>query len=156
MVEIRYRYIRKEDIPEIFDWFDDELFYFGSKRPAWIPKQKLENSLLDDSQRSYVFVNNPDKLIGLAQIQVDLEKSFGWIEFRFLENNEKTAVLNNFANHMLFEYRLKKIFTRVFDFDNKKKELCQESGFLLEATLREQIFKNARYYNLLIYGYGYR
>ena len=140
------------NFPSIVKLYEDKEFFFKSKRPESLFEGNIKELVLNNSDKAFlIYCNN--KLEGLVSIEEDeIEKNSIFINLRLKDMN---LILDNGEsfNNLLFdisrEYGIIKM--RIFDFDEIGKKVCKELQFNIEAILKDHIYKNNKYNNLLIY-----
>lgn len=153
----RYRDIKTADKRICSSWFDDNGFYFFTKRPESLSPGIIESIL----NSSMVMVNEKDKPLGL--IKMDTEHFCNThsmeIEFRFCSEDFYTDILGlkifwSFIYDQFYNISklLNMIYIRVYSFDKLNIDFLEKLGIERKAELKEHIFKYDQYHDLFIYG----
>ncbi len=153
--------IGKEDLPKLMNWRNREDFrkYFREYREINIDMQNkwFESKVLNDPNTimfSIKRISNNELLgcCGLCYINwvhrhADLSLYIGWNN-TYIDNEgyaeESCRLLFNYGFKQL---GLNKIWTEIYEFDIKKKELYEKFKFNIDGILRENYFYNGSYWN---------
>ena len=152
----------KKDIPYCFRWLNDPEVnqYLGMFLPAseldeeaWLEKlHKTKNE-----QVVFIIVDaktrKPIGIMGIHDIAwkdrrattgaVIGEKSYWGKGY----GTEAKMLVLNFAFNTL---NLRKITSRVYGFNGRSKRYSEKCGYKVEATLKQEIFKNGQYHDLIM------
>lgn len=153
--------IEREDLPYLMIWRNRPDFrkYFREYREINSDMQEkwYENKVMNDNSTimfSIKDIENNQLLgcCGLCYINwihryADLSLYIGWNN-EYIDNNgyalEACELLFNYAFN---ELNLNKIWTEIYEFDNKKKNLYVSMGFKVDGTLRQNYFYDGKWWN---------
>ena len=108
-------------------------------------------------KRSYAIAND-EELIGAIGIEPcrDVNRLSGelgyWLGEPFWGKGIATLVVKKFIEYVFEYYDLKKIFAHVFSSNPSSARVLIKAGFKLEGCMRNQIVKNGRTLDQLVYG----
>jgi RimJ/RimL family protein N-acetyltransferase len=71
----------------------------------------------------------------------------------YLDDVVAPEALDLLVNYGLNEAGLHRLYIRVYDYDEKRKELARNAGFILEGKLREAHFCNGSFHDECVYGF---
>jgi RimJ/RimL family protein N-acetyltransferase len=156
--------IEKEDLKQLKDWrnIPDFRKHFREYKEINEDMQEnwYQNKVMNDTSTIMFSVRRleDDELLGCCGLcyinwihrNADLSLYIGW-------NNEYIDD-NGFAEEgckLLFEYGfgelgLNKIWTEIYEFDNKKKRLYDKIGLKVDGVLRENYYYNNKWWNSYI------
>lgn len=156
--------IEKEDLPLLREWRNrtDYRKYFREYKEISSDMQNswFENKVLNDPSTIMFSIKDleTNELLGCCGLcyinwvhrNADLSLYIGW-------NNEyidKEGIAEESCN-LLFSYGFKelglqKIWTEIYEFDNKKYELYHKIGFHDDGLLRNQYFYDGKWWNSYI------
>lgn len=156
--------IEKEDLKQLMYWRNKPSFrkFFreyneinSSMQENWFEKKVLnDNSTIMFSIKSI----ESDELLGCCGLcyinwvhgYADLSLYIGWNN-EYIDNKgyaeESCKLLFNYGFN---ELRLNKIWTEIYEFDNKKKKLYEFLGFSLDGVLRENYFYDGKWWSSYI------
>ena len=156
--------IEREDLPYLIDWRNRTDFrkYFREYREINSDMQKkwYEDKVVNDNSTimfSIKGIENNQLLgcCGLCYINwihryADLSLYIGWNN-EYIDNKgyalEACKLLFNYA---FKELNLNKIWTEIYEFDDKKKELYESMGFKVDGILRQNYFYDGKWWNSYI------
>lgn len=156
--------IEREDLPYLMDWRNRPDFrkYFREYREINSDMQEkwYENKVINDNSTimfSIKDIENNQLLgcCGLCYINwihryADLSLYIGWNN-EYIDNKgyalEACELLFNYAFN---ELNLNKIWTEIYEFDNKKKNLYESMGFKVDGILRQNYFYDGKWWNSYI------
>jgi RimJ/RimL family protein N-acetyltransferase len=108
-------------------------------------------------KRSFAIAND-NELIGAIGIEPsrDINRYAGelgyWLAEPFWGKGIVTSAVKVFIKYVFENYELIKIFAYVFSSNPASGRVLEKAGFKLEGNLRNQIFKNGKFANQLVYG----
>ncbi|NFF81596.1 hypothetical protein FC764_10160 [Clostridium botulinum] len=151
-MNIKLKKIKDDNFSCIPKLFEDNNFYFKTKRPESLYEGNIKNLLLECKNKSFsIFVE--DDLEGLFSAEKDLiEDNAVFINVRLKNMDLLLYNLELFFSEfkkILVDYHIIKM--KVYDFDKIGKKVAEEMSFNIEAILREHIYKNNAYHDLIIY-----
>lgn len=131
--------------------YDDKEFFFKTKRPESLYEGNIRELVLNDDKVFLIYCN--ENLEGLISMEKDdIEENSIFINLRLKNMNLILDDIENFRNVILdFSREYEIIKMKIFDFDEIGKEICKRLTFNIEAILKNEIYKNNKYNNLLIY-----
>ncbi|WP_200804916.1 GNAT family N-acetyltransferase [Anaerosalibacter sp. Marseille-P3206] len=156
--------IEREDLPYLMNWRNRPDFrkYFREYREINSDMQEkwYENKVINDNSTimfSIKDIENNQLLgcCGLCYINwihryADLSLYIGWNN-EYIDNKgyalEACELLFNYAFN---ELNLNKIWTEIYEFDNKKKKLYESMGFKVDGILRQNYFYDGKWWNSYI------
>ncbi len=75
-----------------------------------------------------------------------------WLGEPFWNKGIMTKAVNVFCNYLFNSYNYNKLCANVFEGNEASKKVLLNTGFILEGTLRKNIFKNNKFLDQYIYG----
>ncbi len=103
-------------------------------------------------------IANEIELIGsisaLPQIDVhrfSAEVGF-WIGEPFWNQGIISKILPEFCNYLFSKYNFNRLTANVFDGNGASKKVLEKTGFILEGTLRNNVFKENNFFDQYIFG----
>ena len=157
--KINLRGIRREDYTEcLYQWADDPDFNYylsmGTK-PSTLPMlEKYYERIINTENIVFAIVDKQSKktigLIGLyglvwesrlAEYKIHIEKTF-W------GRGIGTEVTNFILKYAFETLNLNKVWLGVNSEHQRAIKLYEKVGFIKEGTLREEVFRNNKYYNI--------
>jgi hypothetical protein len=145
--------LRENNLPVVYQFFENEDFYFASKRPNTLSENKIRQIVLENALTSYIFYSD-DKPIGILSFRYfEVDNKSTVMQFRCLDMQLVLGNAQNFKN-MLLNYisgNNPSIKFVAYDFDETGKEFAHMLSFNTEAILKEHVFKAGKYYDVLIF-----
>ena len=153
--------VEKEDLNQLKIWRNNPSFrkYFREYRELNSAQQNIwfKNKVVeDDSTQMFAIRRLDDNILlgccGLVYINwihrhADLSLYIGF-DNQYIDNEgyaqESCSILLNYGFE---ELGLNKIWTEIYEFDNKKLELYNKFGFKLDGVLRENYFYKNNWYD---------
>lgn len=133
--------------------YEEKEFFFKTKRPESLFEGNIRDLVLsdDDNKTFYIYCN--DNLQGLISIEEDnIEENSIFINLRLKNMNLILDDIESFHNVLLnFSRKYEIIKMNIFDFDEIGKEVCKKLMFSIEAILKNHVYKNNKYNDLIIY-----
>lgn len=161
---VRFRAYRREDIPVVYEYINDpELKRFlmpGIPFPMrleeeykWFDSQSAfgdtynfaVESLKDRSYAGGCGINSVDWKNRYAIIGIFIGKPYWGKGY----GTDSIKVLQRF---IFEEMNLNKVFLKTYSFNERAISCYQKAGFKIEGVLREQIFRDGRYYDEVAMG----
>lgn len=164
-MRVYLRALELDDYKIICKWRNDiELtYYLGGNRffvSSEREKKSIENKILDDSQNIYLGICHckTDKLIGYTSINnIDLRNlkaEWGGTligEKEYLGKGYGKEAASLMLNFLFDQYPIHRCYAYCLAEHPATSKLFESLGFTKEGVLRDEIFKNGKYNNLLIY-----
>jgi RimJ/RimL family protein N-acetyltransferase len=120
-------------------WFENHVMSDAS--PIMFAIQSLkEGSLLGCCGLTYI-----DWVHRSSEISI-------YIGSGYLDDVVAPEALDLLVNYGFNEAGLHRLYIRVYDYDDKRKELARQGGFIFEGRLRDAHFSNGKYHDECIYG----
>lgn len=144
--------IDKTSLPQVVELFDQEKFFFKTKRPEFINESLVAKLVYDSNEMTYGIYYN-GLLEGVAAFDKDC------IDFEsvylFVRCKDMSLLINNTEDFMskitsaLSGYKYIKFL--VYAFDEQGNELCKQLSCEIEAVFKQHIFKFNNYNDVYIY-----
>ncbi|MDX9918330.1 MAG: GNAT family protein [Gudongella sp.] len=142
--------------PEITKYLAGNVFFVSSERE----KKSIENKIFDDSVNVYLGIceKQSDKLIGYTSINnIDLRNSKA--EWASIFIGDKNVVGQGYGKEasiltlrFLFDqYPIHKCYGRCLEEHPKTVKLLLSLGFTQDGILRDDVFKNGEFKNVLLF-----
>lgn len=136
----------------IHELFENNEFYFGTKRPETLTEGHIRRIVLDFYETTYsiFYKKKLEGLIGLKKDDFNMESlniNIRCRDMNLILNN--LGQLNDWLINLQKGYKYLKTF--VFDFDNYGKILYNNLSFQKEAILKEHTFKFNKYHDVIIF-----
>lgn len=133
--------------------YEEKEFFFKTKRPESLFEGNIRDLVLndDDDKTFYIYCN--DNLEGIISIEEDnIEEDSIFVNLRLKNMNLILNDIESFHNVLLdFSRKYEIIKMNIFDFDEIGKEVCKKLMFNIEAILKNHVYKNNKYNDLIIY-----
>jgi RimJ/RimL family protein N-acetyltransferase len=152
----------KDDIPYCLRWMNDQEVnqYLAAFLP-FMEADELEwlERVHKNKERDLVFVivdaktKKPIGLMGIHEISwKDRRASTGAMigEKSYWGNGYGTEAKMVLLNYAFNTLNLRKITSRVFAFNKRSKAYSEKCGYKVEAVLKQEVFKNGRYHDLIM------
>ncbi len=157
--------VEKSDLQQLMDWRNNPALrqYFREYREINSAAQErwFEQKVMGDANTIMFAVRKlgTNQLIGccglvainwlarFGDLSLYIGKDGAYIDE---EGYAKDACLT-LLNYGFNELGLNKVWTEVYEFDHKKKGLCEETGFHLDGVLRQHCFCGGKWHNSLIF-----
>lgn len=121
----------------------------------WIAKT-LQETLAQDRSRNWGIRNEEGKLTGgvsLINLVADHQAEIGyWLAKSYWGKGIMTQVVQRLCRLAFDEYRLQRIYARVFAINPTSARVLQKVGFRKEGTLRNHFFRDGRCMDMLFFG----
>ncbi len=154
--------IEKKDLSFIQSWRNNQDFqrYFREYRLfSLTQKEKWHNSIIDDNRFEMFMIRNnrdyePLGVAGLtyidwvnrhADVHFYIGKSNSWIDEEY-----SSSAIDTVLKHAFHIFNLNKVWTEVYEIDNKKIDFFKFRGFKIDATHREHYFYGGKYHTSYI------
>lgn len=162
--KIYLRAVEEKDLEQLMIWRNIEDFkkHFREYRELNIEMQKkwfVEKVVNDKSTEMFAIIRaEDDKLLGCAGLcyinwvhrHADLSLYIGWEE-SYIDNegyaSEACMLLFDFGFNQL---GLNKIWTEIYEFDNRKKSFYDSIGMKVDGILRENYYYDGKWWNSYI------
>jgi RimJ/RimL family protein N-acetyltransferase len=162
---VRLRAYRKEDIPLAQQWLNEPDMKLnlapGVPYPYTLEDEEkwyASNSSMNDA---YIFaietVATGEYIGGCGVNSVDWKNSFAHVGIavcnrEYLGKGYGTEAMRLLVDFIFNEMNLHKVCLYVYEFNERAIKSYLKCGFVLEGTLRDQVFKAGRYWNQLSMG----
>lgn len=150
--------IEKEDLSFIQSWRNNQDFqrYFREYRLFSLgQKEKWYNSMIGDNRFEMFMIRNnsdyePLGVAGLtyidwvnrhADVHFYIGKGNSWIDKEY-----SSSAMNTILKHAFHIFNMNKVWTEVYEIDNKKINFFKSYGFKIDATHREHYFYGGKYH----------
>lgn len=157
--------IEEYDLKQLMDWRNQTNFrkYFREYREINMNMQKawFTNKVINDNATIMFSIRriNDDELlgcIGLCYINwihgyADLSLYIGWNNEYIDKEGYAEEGCKLLFNYGFNELRLHKIWTEIYEIDDKKQELYKKLGFKKDGELRDNYFYDGRWWNSYIF-----
>ncbi|NBI06436.1 hypothetical protein [Senegalia massiliensis] len=140
---------KMEDIflKEVFTLFQNENFYFDTKRPNSLSEGNIKSILHQFKDIRTIFYGT--ELIGLVAFKEKFDNRFMTISI-----SDINVIYNNCKKFksIILEYvnKYKVSFVRMYSFDKEGLLIADILNFKTELILKEHIYKQNKYHDLLI------
>lgn len=117
----------------------------------------LVHACNQDPESNFAITNNKE-LIGTIGIhlQEDVNRFSAeigfWLGEPFWNKGIMTKAVKVFCTHLFNVHHYIKLTANVFEGNEASKKVLQKTGFILEGTLRKNVFKNNKFLDQYIYG----
>lgn len=157
---IKLRAIEESDLNKIYEWrFSYENYDYFYEYPIVNKEQNklwFESTLKNHNEVNFA-VESSGQLIGIVSL-INIDYRNRKAEMGRVLLGETSFRGKGFGNEMinlLLEYaykhlNLRKIYCEVFEKNTKALDLYKSLGFIQEGILKEHIFKNGKYENIII------
>lgn len=143
----------ENNLPLVYQFFENEDFYYASKRPNTLSENKIRQIVLENQLSSYIFYSDdePVGILSFKRFEVDNKSTV--MQFRCLDMQLVLDNAKNFKNMLLNYIRGNNPSIKfiAYDFDEAGKEFAHMLSFNIEAILKEHAFKAGKYHNVLIF-----
>lgn len=151
-MKIEFREAEERNFGSITRLFQDSKFFFDTKRPESLSEGNIRKLIFKRNKR-VLMIFCEDTLQGLVSFvkdQIDNEAVLLGLRMKDMD-----LLLNN-ANEIYghledFISSYKRIKMKIYDFDFSGKKLCELLSFNAEAALKDHVYKNNCYHDLIIY-----
>lgn len=92
-----------------------------------------------------IFLSDIDMKNAVAQAHIKMASHIGQ------RKGYGTDALNAIVHYAFFELRLNCIYAEILDYNIPSQKLFEKCGFQREGVLRERVFKNGRFENIIVY-----
>jgi len=159
---VSLRALGVEDLDRTLAWVNDVEVtrYTGTLFPISASEHKLwyEELLRDRSRRMFAVVTSDGKHIGNVGLRgidwvarnAEVVVYIGDGEFR--GKGYGTEAVSALAEFVFENLNLHKLYARVFSYNERAMKSFERSGFRSEGTLREHVFRDGRYYDVIMFG----
>lgn len=160
---VRLRAIEREDLPKIIEWRNDPEVYrnYIEYEPLSLAKQErwFESTLGHPTERNFIVATDDGSAIGTIGLgNIDARSRVGEV-IRFIVGDKRYR-LRGHAVEALFlalahgfnHLNLHKIYATDLASNPKMISMHKQFGFLQEATLREHVFHEGEYVDVVILG----
>ena len=156
--------LEREDLSELMNWRNREDFrkYFREYKEISSTMQEkwFESKVINDPTTLMFSIKriSDDELLGCCGLcyinwihrYADLSLYIGWNNEYIDKEGYAEESCRLLFNYGFNELGLNKIWTEIYEFDVKKKELYDNFGFNLDGTLRENYYHNGKWWNSYI------
>lgn len=156
--------IEKSDLPKLMEWRNKPSFrkHFREYREINLDMQEkwYEDKVIGDKSTimfSIKSVENHELLgcCGFCYINwihryADLSLYIGWNNTYIDNEGYALEACKLLFNYGFSELNLNKIWTEIYEFDNKKKKLYESMNFKVDGVLRQNYFYNGKWWNSYI------
>lgn len=153
--------IERKDLPQLLNWRNQTNFrkYFREYKEINLDMQNkwYELKVLNDSNTIMFSIrsNNNNELLGCCGLcyinwihrYADLSLYIGWKNSYIDEIGYADDSCKSLFKYAFKELGLNKIWTEIYEFDIKKKELYDRLGFKLDGIKREDYYYDGRWWN---------
>lgn len=153
--------IEKDDLPLLMKWRNNPEYrkFFREYREINADMQLnwYENKVMQDSSTVMFSIRSTrdDSLLGCCGLcyinwihrHADLSLYIGWNESYIDDEGYAEESCKLLFNYGFNELGLNKIWTEIYEFDNKKYDLYHSFGFHDDGLLREQYFYDGKWWN---------
>lgn len=142
-----------DDIEQSILFFDQDEFYFGTKRPDTTNRAIRRKNLTNSIGLAY-----NGKLMGFAKVVADKKNLYSIIQVAFTEKeyyHSATAavLLKKFMDQVKIQNHYGKILIEAYQFHQDLIDLCEKVGFQRKGALRNKIYKYGKYFDSYLYEY---
>ncbi len=153
--------VEKEDLVQLRDWRNNSEFrkHFREYREINMQQQQdwFENKVVKDNTTLMFSIkrNKDNKLLGCCGFvyinwvhkHADLSLYIGWKEAYIDREGYAKESCNLLLDYGFNELSLNKVWTEIYEFDKKKKELYDAIGFHQDGLLRQNYFNDGRWWD---------
>jgi RimJ/RimL family protein N-acetyltransferase len=153
------------------DAFDKEFFTKAVewyKNPEYLNRVEMTTLPLTEKQIADILINRINdphgKIFGIRKG----EKPIGYIVLKNINLQYRSAEVHSYLaedygkgygiiavekllKYAFYELGLNRVFTSVYDFEKEVIEVMEKSPFVNEGKLRQAIYKNGKYFDVVIY-----
>ena len=154
------RAVNLEDIKYLLDWREDPeiSFLLGRDLPISFENQKrwYEKTFNDDSKKKFIIETKDKKIIGMIGIMnIDFKNRHCECGITIGDKEywgEGFAVdsLNIIIKFLLEEWNMNRIYTRIYEYNEKSLNLFKSLGFVFDGKLKDFIFTDNKFYDMFI------
>jgi len=152
--------VERQDIKQLCDWRNNTEFrkYFREYRELSMANQEewYENKVLKDPTTMMLSIRrlSDNVLIGVCGFvyincvhrHADLSLYIGWNNEYIDEQGYAEDTCRELLRYGFNELSLNKVWTEIYDFDSKKKNLYDQMGFKQDGLLRQNYFHNGKWW----------
>ncbi len=161
---VRLREYHKEDIPTVWKYINDpvirELLIPGIPFPWKLEEEEKwyeEQNAKGDIYNFAIEKKTDGKYIGGCGVNsVDWKNSVATVGIflgkEFLSQGYGTDAMKALVKFTFNQMNIHKVMLHVFSFNKRAIQSYEKVGFKIEGTLREQIFRDGKYYDETIMG----
>lgn len=153
--------VEREDLKQLRDWRNNTEFrkHFREYRELNMAMQEkwFEQKIINDPATIMFSIKRleDNELLGCCGLvyinwihrYADLSLYIGWNNSYIDNKGYAKESCNLLLNYGFNELCLNKIWTEIYEFDNKKKKLYDEIGFKQDGLLRENYFYNGKWWD---------
>lgn len=148
-----------DDLKVVQSWINNEdiSFFNGSRLPVSMYEQKIwYERIINDANSKRLIIYNDENSVGLVSLHhIDFRNrkcEVGiYLHPDFQNNGFARESLNMVIQFAFCELNIRKIIAKIISFNVNSIKLFEKLGFKQEATLREEIFSNGKYFDLYVY-----
>lgn len=115
--------------------------------PLGCSRTELESVL---GEGEYALLDDTSKVVGLARIKA-LFSGIGYIDLYLLESGVE-SIVDQLLIQLGGEYGIGKYYIQVLESEKKEQTCLENIGFTAEVKLREHLYINGRYQDLVMMG----
>ena len=154
------RAMNLDDIELLLKWKEDPeiSFLLGRELPISIENQKIwyEKTINDNKKRKFIIETENGKIIGLIGIMnIDLKNrhcecgiTIG--EKEYWGKGLAKEALNVLIKFLFVEWNMNRIYAKINDYNEKSINLFQSLGFQVDGKMKDFIFTENKFYDLII------
>jgi len=156
--------VELEDLGQLLEWRNNPDFrrYFREYRELNMRQQEAwfeEKVVKDDTTLMFAIRRNKDNLLlgccGFVYINwvhrhADLSLYIGWKDSYIDDLGYAEESCKQLIEYGFSELSLNKIWTEIYEFDDKKKELYERLGFNVDGVLRQNYWYQGRWWDSFI------
>ncbi|MDK2961318.1 MAG: hypothetical protein PWP20_444 [Eubacteriaceae bacterium] len=157
--------IEKKDLMKLMEWRNNPNYrrYFREYRELNTTMQEnwFEKKVISDDSTIMFSIrkNDTDELLGCCGLcyinwingSADLSLYIGWENTYIDEVGFAEESCKLLFEHAFNELRLNRIWTEIYDIDQKKKSLYEKIGMKVDGVFRESYFYDGQYHNSYIF-----
>jgi len=162
--------VERADLQQLRDWRNNPDFrkYFREYRELNMQQQEqwFEKSVVDDNNTQMFVIrkNKGNELIGCCGLiyinwvhrNADLSLYVGWEDTYIDEEGYAEESCKILLDYGFNELGLNKVWTEIYEFDDKKKALYDKFGFQRDGLLRDNYWYDGKWWNSRILSLLYK
>jgi len=157
------RGFEEKDIEKMVQWRNDPDMnrHFFEYEPSTIEKQRrwLETLSSRHDERFFVISNRRGEVIGTVGLaKIDCRsRNAEWGRFvigdkKYLGKGYGLEAMYLSAQYAFTHLNLHRLYLKVFAWNKNARAMYESFGFRKEGTLREHVFRDGRYHDIVVYG----
>ena len=161
--KVRIRNISRADIPLLVKWKNDPIiadFVRGGpiNTTFEIENRRYEKGLGEHDAVRLIIETLKNEAVGFISLG-DIDKDNMKAEVGMLIGEKKlwhrglgTDALVTLLRHLFIELGFHRVGLEVFEYNNRAKSVYEKIGFRVEGLQRQGLFRNGRYYDIILMG----